>query len=93
MNPIIIPSSDLRNHYGDISKKCREERTPVVITVNGRGDTVLMNLTDYYNQQAELELFHMLAEAEEDVKSGKIAPIQNTFDDLRAELMQRGSHE
>ena len=33
----IRPSSDLRNHYNEISRQCHEERNPVIITVNGRG--------------------------------------------------------
>ena len=33
-------SADLRNHYSETSKQCREENEAVIITVNGRGDTV-----------------------------------------------------
>lgn len=40
----IRPSSDLRNHYSEISKQCHEEGTPVIITVNGRGDTAVLGL-------------------------------------------------
>ena len=32
----IRPSADLRNHYSDISKQCRESNQAVIITVNGR---------------------------------------------------------
>ena len=52
----IRPSSDLRNHYNEISRQCHEERNPVIITVNGRGDTAIMGLRDYYQMKAELEL-------------------------------------
>jgi len=38
----IRPSADLQNHYNDISKKCHETRERVVITVNGREDTVVL---------------------------------------------------
>ena len=41
MEAIIRPSADLRNHYSELSRQCREERTPIIITVNGRGDTAL----------------------------------------------------
>ncbi len=44
---LIRPSSDLRNHYSERSRQCHEERTPVIITVNGRGDTVVLGLQDY----------------------------------------------
>lgn len=85
----IRPSSDLRNHYNDISKLCREEKSPVIITVNGRGDTVVLGLQDYYQMKSELELLRTLAEAEEDVVNDRVGPIQNTFDDIRKALMER----
>lgn len=89
MDAIIRPSADLRNHYNEISKQCREERTPVIITVNGRGDTAVLGLQDYYQMKSELELLRSLAEAENDVRKGNTAPIQETFDDIRAALLER----
>lgn len=86
METVIRPSSDLRNHYSEISRQCREERTPVIITVNGRGDTAVLGLQDYYQMKTELELLRTLAEAEEDVAEGRVSPVRQTFDDLRAEL-------
>ena len=44
----IRPLADLRNHYSEISKLCKENKEAVIITVNGR-----------------------------------VAPITETFDDLR----------
>lgn len=89
METIIRPSSDLRNHYSEISKQCREERTPVIITVNGRGDTAVLGLQDYYQMKSELELLRTLAEAEDDVRNGRTAPMQDTFDDIRSSLLAR----
>ncbi len=89
MDAIIRPSADLRNHYNEISKQCREERTPVIITVNGRGDTAVLGLQDYYQMKSELELLRNLAEAENDVREGRVTPMQKTFDDIRAALMAR----
>ncbi|MBQ3164897.1 MAG: type II toxin-antitoxin system Phd/YefM family antitoxin [Lachnospiraceae bacterium] len=89
METIIRPSSDLRNHYNEISKECRENRTPVIITVNGRGDTAVLGLQDYYQMKSELELLRTLAEAEEDVSNGRVAPIKDTFSDIRKSLLER----
>lgn len=86
---LIRPSADLRNHYSEISKTCRESRQPVYITVNGRGDTVLMGMTDYQQMQAELELLRTLADAEEDVRAGRVAPLEDTFSDIRGKLLAR----
>ena len=79
----IRPSSDLRNHYAEISRACKEAKQPVYITVNGRGDTVLLGITHYEQMKAELELLRMLAESEEDVEKGRTAPIQDTFAGIR----------
>lgn len=89
MEEMIRPSADLRNHYADISRTCRETRQPVVITVNGRGDTAVLNLQDYRQMQAELELLRALADSEADVAAGRVAPMEDTFRDLRARLAER----
>ena len=89
----IRPSSDLRNHYNEISIQCHEDRIPVIITVNGRGDTVVLGLQDYYQMKSELELLRTLAESENDVVNGRVSPVQNTFDDIRKSLLERKTDE
>ncbi len=79
----IRPSADLRNHYNEISKLCRDNREAVIITVNGRGDTVSLGYEEYCRLKSRLELLEMLTEADEDVKNCKTAPIKETFNDLR----------
>ena len=39
----IRPSADLRNHYNEISRQCKENKEAVIITVKGRGDTVSLS--------------------------------------------------
>ena len=79
----IRPSADLRNHYNEISNQCKDNKEAVIITVNGRGDTVALSYDEYKNMKARIELLEVLAEAEEDVKNGRVATITETFDDLR----------
>ena len=89
LNETIRPSVDLRNHYNDISKSCREGKEAVIITVNGRGDTVSLSYEEYKNMKARIELLELLAEADEDVRNGRVAPISETFSDLR-KLLKEG---
>lgn len=84
----IRPSADLRNHYAEISRQCKEDRQAVIITVNGRGDTVSISYEEYKNMKARLELLEILAEAEDDVKNNRVAPISETFEDLRRILSE-----
>lgn len=85
----IRPSADLRNHYNEISKQCREDNEAVIITVNGRGDTVSLSYEEYKSMKARIELLEILSEAEDDVKNGRVAPVSGTIDDLR-KILQEG---
>ena len=84
----IRPSADLRNHYNDIARHCKENKEAVIITVNGRGDTVSLSYQEYKYMKARFELLEILAEAEDDVRSGRLAPLSETFDDLRSILQE-----
>lgn len=85
----IRPSADLRNHYSDISKLCREGREAVIITVNGRGDTVSLGYEEYCKIKSKLELFEILAEAENDVQNNRIAPISQSYLEIRKSLLEK----
>ncbi len=84
----IRPSADLRNHYNEISKQCRENGEVVIITVNGRGDTVSLSYEEYKRMKTRIELLEMLAESDDDVRQGRVAPISETFQDLRNILQE-----
>ena len=56
--------------------------------MNGRGDTVSLSYEEYKNMKARIELLEILVEAEDDVQSGRLAPINETFDDLRSILRE-----
>ena len=82
----IRPSAELRNKYNEISNLCKETREPVFITVNGHGDTVIMNLEDYNQMKSELELLKMLAESENDVINDRVKPFSESLVDIRKKL-------
>ncbi len=68
--PNIRPITDLRNSSNEISEFCRGTREPVFITKNGIGDMVVMSIEVYERQQAQLELYAKLAEAEAEIANG-----------------------
>lgn len=83
----IRPSADLRNHYGEISELCNNEREAVIITVNGKGNTVLLSYDEYKRIKARIELLEMLAESEEDVRKGRVYPFDDGFKKLKKEIL------
>ena len=66
----IRPISDLRDKSHEISRICHETGEPGYITENGEGDLVVMSLAAYEREQARLELYRALDEAEADVGGG-----------------------
>jgi PHD/YefM family antitoxin component YafN of YafNO toxin-antitoxin module len=53
--PIIKPSTDIRKDYGSISKLAKESGSPVFITKNGTGDTVIMDMETYSKREIALD--------------------------------------
>lgn len=84
----IRPSADLRNRYNEISQECRNGKSAVIITVNGRGDTVSLSYEEYQRLKARLELLEILAESEDDVKNNRLRPAEHTFSELRSMLKE-----
>lgn len=85
----IRPSADLRNHYSEISRQCREQGEAVIITVNGRGDTVSLGYETFKRMKARMELLEILAESDDDVRAGRVAPVEDTFKSLRERLGEK----
>ena len=87
----IRPSKDLRTHYAQISAEAK--KNPVAITVNGREDTVILNHSQYMEQQrimeemqSRLAVYAHLVQASDDVKLGRIQPADDAFSDILHEL-------
>jgi PHD/YefM family antitoxin component YafN of YafNO toxin-antitoxin module len=78
----IRPSSDIRNHYQEISNQAKTERIPIYITVNGVGDTVVLNQQVYEEIVAELDLLRLLAEGESDRVQQRVHDGESVFDTL-----------
>lgn len=62
--PVIRPISDLRNKTPEIEEICLKEQKPVFITKNGNGHLVVMSQKLYEEQQALMDLYDKLEEAE-----------------------------
>lgn len=87
----IRPSKDLRTNYAQISALAHEH--PVAITVNGREDTVLVSHEDFVEQQrtiAELQqrlaLYAHLAQAQDDIRLGRVQSMQSTVTDIYKDI-------
>ena len=87
----IRPSKELRTHYAQISAEAKQN--PVAITVNGREDIVILEHSQYMEQQQRIEelesrlaVYSHLAQAADDVRLGRVQPAQDAFSDILDEL-------
>ncbi|MEI8131353.1 MAG: type II toxin-antitoxin system Phd/YefM family antitoxin [Leptolinea sp.] len=85
--PNIRPISDLRNKANEISEFCHNTLEPIFITKNGVGDLVVMSINAYEQQQAKIDLYTRLAEAEVEIANGAIGVDFTEFaDHLRTQV-------
>lgn len=83
---MIRPSSDLRNHYNEISEFCHRTNQPVYITKNGAGDLVVLSNDDYERLTSpKAELYRQLDEGIESMKEGKGRPAKEVFAEIAEE--------
>ena len=64
MGTIIKSSSELRKNYNSIAEICRTQKTPVFLTRNGAGDTVIMDMDTYNQRENDLAVAERLIAAE-----------------------------
>ena len=74
MQTHVRPSRDLRNHYAEIADMLKNH-DHVIITNNGRGESVLINIEDYAKYE---EFMHQRYVAEELAKARRQAANPDT---------------
>ena len=74
MQTHVRPSRDLRNHYAEIADMVKNH-DHVIITNNGRGESVLINIEDYAKYE---EFLHQRYVAEELAKARRQATNPDT---------------
>ena len=81
----ILPSSDLRNKYSEISNFCNTYNEPVFITKNGTGDLVLLSNAAYEELTNRRQLHQLLDEGLYAMKAGGGRPASEVFSNIKKE--------
>ena len=84
--PNIRPSSDLRNNYNEISEFCHKNEEPVFITKNGKGDVAVLSIDMYERLCGKYELYRLIEEGLNDIKSGRSVDATEALDEIEKEL-------
>lgn len=75
--------SELKRHVKAIFQQLHRTGRPVIVTVNGRPDVVLLDAATFERRLSALNLAPLLAEAAEDVRRGRTRPAKVFLKELR----------
>ncbi len=91
MQPIIKPSSELRKNYNSIAEICRTAKTPVFLTRNGEGDTVIMDMETYSRREEDLATAERLLATEKARLEGTRGYTLDEFRDNMLKAIKEGA--
>ena len=75
--------TDLKRHTRDILDHLHATGRPVILTVNGRADSVLLDVRAYERLLQAGNLADLLAPAERDVKAGRTRPMREFMEEFK----------
>ena len=64
-------------------EQVRRTQRPVILTVNGKASSVLIDVDSYERQMKALSLSSLLLEAEKDIKENKIRPVDSFLKEFK----------
>ena len=77
--------SDLKKKTGEVFKQLHRTGRPIVVTVNGKPDVVLMDVEVFERKLKALNLSALIMEAEADILSGRTRPARGFLAELKNE--------
>ena len=75
--------TDLKKKTGDVFKQLHRTGRPIIVTVNGKPDAVLINVEVFEKKLKALNLSALIAEAETDVKERRTRPVREFLKELK----------
>jgi len=82
---IVVPSSDLRNRYTELTDEYLSTGEPIYLTKNGHGHAVLLSIEEY-ERLAKADMIKKIEEGIREAKAGNVMTIEETADYIRKEL-------
>ena len=75
--------SDLKKRTKEIFEQLHRTGRPVVITVNGKPDVVLLDATQFEKKLKAFNIAALLAEGEADVRAGRVRSAREALRELK----------
>lgn len=81
----VKPISYLKAHAAEVLRTLAERREPMIITQNGEARAVIQDIASYEQTQEALALLKLLALSQRDVEEGRVSPLEEAVERIRAE--------
>ena len=91
MREDIRPVTYLKSRAADLLDQLNKTRRPVVITQNGEARAVIQDPDSYERTKTAVGLLKLLAEGEDNIRSGKTYDQDEVFDRLAGKLKESKS--
>jgi prevent-host-death family protein len=91
MREDIRPVTYLKSRAADLLDQLNKTRRPVVITQNGEARAVIQDPDSYEQTKTAVGLLKLLAEGEDNIRSGKTYEQDEVFDRLAGKLKETKS--
>ncbi len=75
--------TDLKRNANGILKQLHDSRRPMVLTVNGKAEAVLLDAAEYDKMAHALALLKLIVPAEEDIAEGRTKAAKEFFRELK----------
>jgi prevent-host-death family protein len=75
--------TDLKRNTKQILSQVHRTKRPVVLTVNGKADAVLMDTVTYEKHLKAANMARLLAHGEEDIAAGRTRPIRSFLKEFK----------
>ncbi len=82
---IVIPSSDLRNRYTELTDEYLPSGEPIYLTKNGRGHAVLLSIEEY-ERLSKADMVRKIEAGIREAKAGNVMSIEETAEYIKKEL-------
>jgi prevent-host-death family protein len=80
----VKPISYLKANAAEVLLQLTQQREPMVITQNGEAKAVIQDIASYEETQETLALLKILALGNREIEEGKVKPVAEVVDRLRA---------
>jgi len=81
----ILSITELKRKTNSILKQLHNTGRPVILTVNGKAEAVIIDAGEYEKTTRALNLLKMLIPAEEDVKGGQVREAETFFKEFKSD--------